>query len=409
AAALDDVRRAADRLPLVGVTSGHRARAVRSSTPGVRADEMSRLVKRAADAVHGVPCPFHVSAARNYLADLEGELADAEGVERGRDRAVRSARSRLAQAAYCVRQALQFADVDGDLAAYRPTFAPTYTGRLTEAGGFQSAPRALKRRVWEPLERSHGLVNYDLKSSQPTALVQLFREADADPAFLHRYIASDRADLAREAFGSRDDVVVELYKTCVIALFMGAQLPSPSAFRRLVPIEFADLQDDVERRRLQRTPDIAKSIWGVYGITDYGDPWDEAGQALERFREHVTAFDRERKAWLRYITGPYLEAHATGGGSGGGRVVANATGSLLRLKGLSPSKLRRKLAAHLLQGLEAEFIHRLTLLGAEYGFVAVSNQHDGLVTQGEVPEAAVEQARAESALEVADLVVKPYE
>ncbi len=403
AAALEDVRRADDRLPIVGVINGHRARMARSSTPGVRADEMPSLAKQAADAIYEAQCPFDFGAARDYLAELEEALAAAGDIEHQ----VVSARARLAQTVFCIKQALLSADVDGDKAVYRPTFNSTYTGRLTEIGGFQSAPRALKRRVWEPLEHSHGLVNYDLKSSQPNALVQLFRAADADPAFLHRYIESDRTDLAFEALGSRDAEIVDLYKTCVIALFMGAQLPSPYAFRGLVPVEFANLQDDVERRRMQRTPDIARSIWGVYGTAEHGDPWDAVGQALAGFRDHVAAFDRERKVWLRYIAGPYLEAHATIGRAG--RVISNAVGGVLRLKGLSASKTRRKLAAHLLQGLEAEFIHRLTLLGPEYEFVAVSNQHDGLVTQGVVPPEAVEQARAESEIEVADLVVKPYE
>jgi hypothetical protein len=69
---------------------------------------------------------------------------------------------------------------------------------------------------------------------------------------------------------------------------------------------------------------------------------------------------------------------------------------------------RRKAAAFILQGREAAYIHHLTLLANDYGFTPISNQHDGLVTVGEIPKAAQLLARERSGFRYADLVEKAF-
>ena len=76
--------------------------------------------------------------------------------------------------------------------------------------------------------------------------------------------------------------------------------------------------------------------------------------------------------------------------------------------GMSPGGQKRKVTAHLLQGLESQFIHNLTLLGPGYGFATMSNQHDGLVTRGSVPQDAIEAAAAVSDINLLEFVEKSF-
>ena len=71
-----------------------------------------------------------------------------------------------------------------------------------------------------------------------------------------------------------------------------------------------------------------------------------------------------------------------------------------------PSVRKRRAAAFILQGQEAAYVHRLTALSTDYGFTPISNQHDGLVTIGEVPFEAQEQARGQSGFRYARLEEK---
>ena len=51
------------------------------------------------------------------------------------------------------------------------------------------------------------------------------------------------------------------------------------------------------------------------------------------------------------------------------------------------------MVAHILQGMEACFIHTLTLLADTYGFVPLVNEHDGLITLGKIQDEAKQAAR----------------
>ena len=84
------------------------------------------------------------------------------------------------------------------------------------------------------------------------------------------------------------------------------------------------------------------------------------------------------------------------------RWLRNACGMDFQVEGA------RRAAAFILQGREAAYIHHLTLLSHAYGFTPISNQHDGLVTAGEVPRAAQFLARERSGFRYADLVEKPF-
>ena len=75
---------------------------------------------------------------------------------------------------------------------------------------------------------------------------------------------------------------------------------------------------------------------------------------------------------------------------------------------ISRRKLRAKLSAFRLQGGEAAFIHHLTLLGEEYNYRVLRNEHDGAIVIGDIPEEAIEKARQASGFTTARLEVKSF-
>ena len=64
-----------------------------------------------------------------------------------------------------------------------------------------------------------------------------------------------------------------------------------------------------------------------------------------------------------------------------------------------------RVAAHILQGKEAAFIHYITAFSGD-DFTVVSNQHDGLIIEGTIPMELIHNARRFSGLPYAELEEK---
>lgn len=91
------------------------------------------------------------------------------------------------------------------------------------------------------------------------------------------------------------------------------------------------------------------------------------------------------------------------------RVIKNACGSYLMLAAYpNVPELKRKASCHVLQGLEAAYIHNLCVLSKAHGFRPVSNQHDGIVTIGQVPDAAHQEAMHLAGMRYGILIEKPF-
>jgi hypothetical protein len=103
------------------------------------------------------------------------------------------------------------------------------------------------------------------------------------------------------------------------------------------------------------------------------------------------------------IIGPYYKAVQRGG------YMQNACGISFRPSDWSEGHKRRsKGMAWLLQGLEAAFVHSITILSEEYEkYTVVANEHDGAIVDGEVPEEAIERAREMSGFTRAKFMRKP--
>ena len=134
----------------------------------------------------------------------------------------------------------------------------------------------------------------------------------------------------------------------------------------------------------------------------------------KKFYEVVRPLKASIDNWQKWLIERYLVKHSVY--PQGVHKLMNVTGKSFDLTPYKDAKgalknvatLQRKLSAFFLQGSEAGFIHNLTILGPVYGFQTLSNQHDGLVTIGVVPQEAVDIAKERSGLRYAKLEEKGF-
>ena len=97
------------------------------------------------------------------------------------------------------------------------------------------------------------------------------------------------------------------------------------------------------------------------------------------------------RQWHRHLKETYDASH--GGTGRGGRFVTNRVGMRFYPEHFPKDARVRKLVAFVLQGYEAALVHTLTVLSKDYGYMPIANEHDGLITIGEIPDEAFEEAK----------------
>jgi hypothetical protein len=117
----------------------------------------------------------------------------------------------------------------------------------------------------------------------------------------------------------------------------------------------------------------------------------------QSFSEATKEFRAEVSGWRRWLLGEYVNAVRVQ--SRNGYVIRNKAGKCISLDESEPSQI----AAHILQGFEAAFIHTLTYWGTKTGaFEVVSNEHDGLVTLGAIPDDVLRATKDQLGLSIYD-------
>ena len=346
-------------------------------------------------------CPYDGDAAREHVRALNDdyEAAAAGWIGAGRPEAgdlhdaFVKARGRYQHDARCLTLMDGGAVKQTRVRRYRPALdrKPQMSGRITEVGGIQNASRAMKHAALASLRQSHDVRNYDFEASQPWHLVQEFEDHDVDATWLLAYLGGDKRDAAEKALGSRDVVQVDLWKRCVMGLVMGA------ALKRWID------------EKLPRRP--GQTVGSMPAITEhilyvYPNP-DEAQRALDGIYAALLPLKDDLALWYRRMASEVKSGRYRVGGRGG-NFVTNSCGVTLNTMLLSGWELTSALSAFFLQGREAALVHHLTCLGEAYGYEPLSNQHDGLIVRGEIPDAAVEEAKTLAGARYARLIEKPY-
>lgn len=233
---------------------------------------------------------------------------------------------------------------------YRPAWNVISTGRLHVAGGcMQSASVDMKRLAYSGIE---GVKNYDIKSSQVFITIILLEQAGLDASWLIEYIETPNY---KEEYGKRAGIPGDLFKRIVIAMCMGAQLPKS----------------------------MRNSEYSEYSILDYlaeiAEDEQHLSALLKGLRGVVEPLAVVLKRWHKHLFDEYIPQNRIGA------YLPNAVGRYfpvneIRLKDVP------KVAAHLLQGLEAACIQEMIARSDEANFKPISCEHDGFIVSSGEPD-----------------------
>lgn len=126
-------------------------------------------------------------------------------------------------------------------------------------------------------------------------------------------------------------------------------------------------------------------------------------EALSKLRDRFSPIRAVVKEISCALLNEYYDEHACGGW------MHNRCGiSFCPSNWEEGHKRESKVMAWTLQGLEAAFVHSITILSQEYDYEVVANEHDGAIVDGRVPQEAIEQAREMSGFVRAEFVEKPF-
>ncbi|MDB9374061.1 hypothetical protein [Nodularia sphaerocarpa] len=306
----------------------------------------------------------------------------------------------------CLRQIREnHTPLENGLAEYQVMFKdPQMSGRLTELGsGMQGCSREMKKQGFSGIP---GIKNYDLKSSQVYGLIQWFERANIDTSWLHEYLSQDKQIYADKVGISKDR-----WKQCFMALIMGGHLQKTVARKNF---EVVKVVKNIRGQLIEQEDYPNVAVIRALCQEAKGDA-DLALSYYQKFAKVVAPLKICIDAWQEWLLTDYFKYESFYGH--GKQLVVNKTGKTFNLteyqtKGDWDKKkineLKRRISAFFLQGTEAAYIHHLTVISEHFGYRVLSNQHDGLVTIGEIPQEAMDIAKRNSGLKYAYLEEKAF-
>lgn len=323
---------------------------------------------------------LHIGQQKANLASAEAKLkfAEATGADESEvaeaEKAVKRHRGRLTtdQAAYhsIIGQGLRH--VEGPVYAFTPAYRATRTGRLSAQHSLlQSCSREMKEAAFKEVPN---MKNYDIKSSQMVILSEYFQRAGIESDWLDSYVENPRA---KYEWAERAGLSVDTWKSCLYALLMGGSAKKSGMY----------------------THDIWENI-----VKEYPDE-EKAYEVLQQFKDVTAPLREALSEWHDYLVNEWYPSNERWN-----RAKNDVGMPIRRATFEKETGFKRALAAHMLQGREALFIHSLVLLSRlnQFDFEVVSHQHDGLVTIGEIPQEAIDLLKQDSAMEYVQLEEKSF-
>jgi hypothetical protein len=309
-------------------------------------------MRDAARVLHAVDCPINPKAVHAHLAALKAANDPAYDNDR-----------------LCAQTIFAGMKHSDGGATYIPSYAPQAAGRIGEnGGGIQSCTKAMKVAAFSGIDH----FNYDLRSSHAYVLLQELKLAGLDGSWVEEHLGPGVfEERARRVGLSKKD-----YKKCFFSTINGASHVWKTGEDEPGPIQqlLLDQFEDVEKAKA-KFAEVVKELEPLKKVVGQWHRWLLSPECPHRRKT-------QREDYILNAAGQWLD--------------------------LSEEELEQKLNAHILQGQEAAFIHHLTILSKDYDFVPVSNQHDGLITVGTVPEEAKVEAGKLSGFEQPFLEIKPF-
>ncbi|MEB3287817.1 MAG: hypothetical protein VKJ04_09970 [Vampirovibrionales bacterium] len=247
---------------------------------------------------------------------------------------------------------------------FKPAYALQSTGRIGTP--FQSCSRSMKRAAFGTIPHVY---NYDLASCQINLSLYQMRLLGIECPWLVDYLENKSR---RAEYAAQIKITEDSWKACLCSVLFGAVLPTHIRMKHSSIIEI-----------LEEDPLVNGNL-------------DSLAVSLACLRKVLHPLQKPLKTWHQAVIQEVVHSG----------FIVNHVG--LRREYADFQNKTSGIIAHLLQGMEAYFIHTLTHLGAAYGFIPMGNEHDGLITIGCIPPAAIEKAKEITGLAVLELREKPF-
>lgn len=301
---------------------------------------------------------------------------------------------------------------------YSPRYKAQSTGRKSEiGGGTQSCSRDLKYYMFNFLKHK-GFYNYDIKSSQIYMLRYQLMSANLNYSILDQYLNNDKEYLARQI-----GVDVDTWKGINYGAYFGG---FPTKKLKTIKIGYYDKKDYGTFISLLSYEIVYKHICKFLGIKTYIKKGSRIADftsenllsilvILKGFYNQNKDLLDELERWHEYLATNFLMSNLDRSHSDG-EYIWNRSNMPLEMtqfmssKGKLSPKGKRKLASHLLQGQEAQFISCISKYSLEPDcpYATTSDQHDGGVYYGMIPESYIDRARKETGLLDVQYVIKDF-
>jgi hypothetical protein len=261
-------------------------------------------------------------------------------------------------------------------------------GRVSEIhGGFQSISTMMKHLLLRDIP---GIWNYDLKTSQGFILLDEMEKYDIKCPWLENYLNDPKA---KTTYAKKIGIPEEVWKNCFYAIVMGANAENRSSSI------FKTIKNYCKNEK--KTEDTYKLFLKVArGLVKPTNKWRNA-----IFYSPLPEHHSIRKGVLRWKNAcgliyrdSYLKSKL--------RPYDTLITDGKEIEKNKTSECKRKIAAYILQGREAYFIHFLTVLCSKNDIPVFKNEHDGVITSKEILKPLIRRTKQATGLHQTDLEFK---
>lgn len=278
-----------------------------------------------------------------------------------------------------------FRRVKGGCAIFRSYYRRHPNGRRYQVGGgLQQMPRELKQVL---LDEGKGYYNYDLSSAHVMAILKL---AKAVNQARHLHMKKDRAwanvsfidatpfeEIVTEGYASLADMAglpEGIVKTIYHAHIMGADFEPRKRHAAYEDVR-AYLGDWWKARKA-----LKEMEWAFAAVTEARDGVIAALNMMIRNPKMTST------QWLR----GFVEVSQVGPQI----FIRNACGGVLEVQDIQCQRVAKdsSILSHLLTGIERKVISTLVLLLEDHGIDVISDEHDGLINRGSIPQDLIDKA-----------------
>ena len=293
-------------------------------------------------------------------------------------------------------------DSEAGVYAFNPEYELKWTGRSYElGGGFQILSNFTKQLL---LSVSKNTYNYDISKSQLNLLKQVLEESSLSTASVDFLLNTKDLGLVESELSNLESIA--MYKTYMYALIFGSDVASSD--EQLVLMYNGNIKG-------YGTVDAVKTHFNEAWCINHPHKSDK-----ERIASFITLYKKLTmyfgglfstiKVWHKHLDSVWL-CDNTKKSRKNELYIQNDMGMSLYLNmgRLENSTLcSKKIAAFILQGREARFIYEIVMLSKKFGYTVVSNQHDGVITIGEIPDEAISMAKTITGYSGIQLIEKPF-